>query len=108
MRHCTLVKVVYESSLATPDEEATQDALLQRAAEKDPDYFGSALSQVWEQAYSHSKAPLSSLSSTGAGGARDERTSDDVDSSLMSLYCHSCNCCIICNGQFQLVVRSCS
>lgn len=40
------MKVVYETSLGTPDDEALQDAMLQRAAEKEPDYFGAALSQV--------------------------------------------------------------
>lgn len=39
-------QLVYETSLGTPDNEALQDALLQRAAEKDPEYFGPLLSQV--------------------------------------------------------------
>ena len=40
------MQLVYETSLGTPDDEALQDALLQRTAEKDPEYFGPLLSQV--------------------------------------------------------------
>lgn len=39
-------QVVYETSLGTPDDEAQQDANLQRAAEREPDYFGAHLSEV--------------------------------------------------------------
>jgi WD40 repeat protein len=39
-------QLVYESTVGTPDDVAMQDALLQRAAEKEPDYFGPQLSQV--------------------------------------------------------------
>ncbi len=45
VRAC-VAQLVYETSLGTPDDEALQDLLLQRAAEKDPDYFGPQLSQV--------------------------------------------------------------
>ena len=39
-------QLVYESKLATPDEVTFEDAMLQRAAEKEPDYFGPQLSHV--------------------------------------------------------------
>lgn len=39
-------QLVYETTVGTPDDVAMQDALLQRAAEKEPDYFGPQLSQV--------------------------------------------------------------
>lgn len=45
--------MVYETSLGTPDDEALQDAMLQRAAEKEPDYFGAQLSQVPAADYYH-------------------------------------------------------
>ena len=41
-------QLVYESTLGMPDDVALQDALLQRAAEKEADYFGPHLSQVLE------------------------------------------------------------
>lgn len=39
-------QLVYETTVGTPDDMAMQDSLLQRAAEKEPDYFGPLLSQV--------------------------------------------------------------
>lgn len=39
-------QLVYETTVGTPDDVAMQDALLQRAAEKEPDFFGPQLSQV--------------------------------------------------------------
>ena len=39
-------QLVCETTVGTPDDIAMQDALLQRAAEKEPDYFGPQLSQV--------------------------------------------------------------
>ena len=39
-------QLVYETTVGTPDDVAMQDALLQRAAEKEPDFFGPQLSQA--------------------------------------------------------------
>jgi len=42
----TTKQLVYETTLGTPDDVAMQDALLQRAAEKEADFFGPHTSQV--------------------------------------------------------------
>mmetsp|Transcript_12197 Transcript_12197/g.36597 ORF Transcript_12197/g.36597 Transcript_12197/m.36597 type:complete len:1238 (-) Transcript_12197:225-3938(-) len=39
-------QLVYETKLATPDEVTFEDAMLQRAAEREPDYFGPHLSHA--------------------------------------------------------------